>query len=74
MAKVAVTFNFDASDRDDALRLARWFVERRQLPLNITVTEVTADGENLLTTDLLLDRYRFCVLCLSGEHDPEVHS
>lgn len=74
MAKVQVTFEFEASDRDDAIRQARWFLERRVLPLRITTREVTADGENLLTSNLLLDRYRFCVLCLSGQHRSEVHS
>jgi len=43
------------------------------MPNTIVTTSVTADGENLLTRDLLLDRYRFCVMCLSGEHSMAVH-
>jgi hypothetical protein len=73
MTRVTVTFEFEAAGRDDALRQARWFMERRTMPNTIVTTSVTADGENLLTRDLLLDRYRFCVMCLSGEHSMAVH-
>lgn len=74
MTRVRVTFEFEAADRDTALEQARWFVEQRVLPSSINIPEVTADGENLLTTDLLLRRFRYCVMCLSGQHKPEAHS
>lgn len=73
MAKVQITFEFEATDRDDAVRQTRWFMERRILPLNITIQQATADGDNLLTADQLLAKYRFCLLCLSGQHRPGVH-